>query len=161
MKIFSSLIGILLFTLCLTSCSKESDPEPSQATKTELISKSTWKYENAGIDQDKNGTIDVAISTVAPGVILSCQTDNILTFKSNNSGTVDEGATKCNAGDATTTNFNWNFADNETNLNISNNVFSIMNGKSKIVSLTETALTLSRDTTVFNSNVALVVTLKH
>ena len=161
MKIFSSLIGILLFAVLFTSCQKKSDPDPNQTTKTDLISKSTWKYENAGIDQDKNGTIDVAISTLAPNLILSCQTDNILSFKVNNSGTVDEGATKCNTADATTTNFNWNFADNETSLNISNNVFSIMNGKSKIVTLTETALALSRDTLVFGSNVALVVTLKH
>ena len=161
MKIFPSFIGIVLPVLLFTGCQKKSDPDPNQTTKTDLLSKSTWKYENAGIDQDKNGTIDLAISTIAPGVILTCQTDNILTFKSNNSGTVDEGATKCNTGDATTTSFNWNFADNETALNISNNVFSIMNGKSKIVTLSETALTLSRDTTVFNSNVALVVTLKH
>jgi hypothetical protein len=161
MKIFSSFIGILLFSQVFTSCQKKSDPDPVQATKTDLISKSSWKYDNAGVDFNKDGTIDQPLSALAPGAVATCQTDNILTFKSNNEGTVDEGATKCNAADATTTNFNWNFADNETNLNISNNVFSIMNGKSKIVTLTETAFSLSRDTTVVGSNVALVVTFKH
>ena len=161
MKIFSSFIGILLFSQVFTSCQKESDPAPAQATKTDLISRSPWKYDNAGLDQNKDGSIDMPLSTLAPGAILSCQTDNILTFKPNNAGTVDEGATKCNAADATTTNFNWNFADNETNLTISNNIFSIMNGKSKIVALTETAFSLSRDTLIFGNNVALVVTLKH
>ena len=161
MKFFSSFIGLILLSQAFTGCQKESDPAPAQATKTDLITKSSWKYDNAGIDNNKDGTIDLPLAAVAPGVILSCQTDNLITFKSNNAGSVDEGATKCNATDATTTNFNWNFADNETNLNISNNIFSIMNGKSKIVALSETAFTLSRDTTLVGTNVALVVTLKH
>jgi hypothetical protein len=95
-------------------------------------------------------------------MIPTCLTDNKITFSRNNTGITDEGASKCNTSDQQTTNFNWSFADNEANLNISNNVFALLNGKSKIVSLTATNFTLSRDTTVpiFN-NVALVVSLKH
>ncbi|RYZ30614.1 MAG: hypothetical protein EOO10_02240 [Chitinophagaceae bacterium] len=161
MKIFSSLIGIVLPALLLTNCQKKSDPEPNQTTKTEIISSAAWKYDNAGIDNNKDGTIDIPLSSIGPGILQACQTDNLITFKKDNSGQVDEGATKCNTADATTTNFNWNFSDNETNLNISNNVFSIMNGKSKIVALTNTNLSLSRDTTLLGSNYTLVVSLKH
>ena len=160
MKIFSSLS--LLLVLLLTACSKKSDPQPNQPTKTDYISASAWTYDNAGIDNDKNGTIDIPLSTIAPTLLPACLTDNKITFSGNNTGTTDEGATKCNATDQQTTGFNWNFSDNETNLNISNNVFALLNGKSKIVSLTTANFTLSKDTTIaILGNVALVVSLKH
>lgn len=159
MKIFFSFLCLMIFSLYFISCKK---PDPvAPPTKTDHISASSWTYENAGIDNDRNGTIDVPISTLAPGLVPTCRIDNSLVFKKDNSGTADEGATKCNAADPQTTAFNWSFADNETNLNISNNVFALLNGKSKIVTLNETNFTLSRDTVVFAMNVALVVTLKH
>ena len=161
MKNFSTLLGLLLSALLFTNCSKKSDPDPAPATKTDHLTSSAWKYDNAGIDLNKDGTIDQPLSSIAPGVLQTCQTDNLLTFKKDNSGSVDEGATKCNPADNATTTFNWSFADNETNLNISNNVFAIMNGKSKIVSLTANNLALSRDTLFAGQNLALVVSLKH
>lgn len=160
MKIFSSLLCSLVFVQLL-SCSKKSDPDPVQPSKTDHISASAWKYENAGIDNDRNGTIDLPISTLAPGAIQTCRIDNVLTFRADKSGTADEGAAKCNVGDPQTTPFNWSFVDNETNLTISNNVFALLNGKSKIVTLNETNLTLSRDTVIAATNLSLVVTLKH
>jgi len=159
MKIFSS-VFCFIFTLLFISCQKKSDPAP-QPTKTDHIAASAWTYENAGIDNDKNGTIDLPLSTLAPGLIQTCRIDNLLTFKKDNSGSADEGATKCSTTDAQTSSFNWSFADNEANLNISNNVFALLNGKSKIVALTETSFILSRDTVILSTNVALVVTLKH
>ena len=161
MKIFSSFIGILLGIISFTSCNKKSDPDTNQSTKTDQISASAWKYENAGIDFNKDGNIDQALSALAPGVIQPCQTDNTITFKKDNSGVVDEGASKCNTADPQTTNFNWNFTENETNLNITNNILPFLSGKFKIVALTATNFSLSKDTTFLNSNVTLVVTLKH
>ena len=161
MKIFSSLGFLLIANLVLVSCDKESDPDPQESAKTNHISASPWKYDNAGLDNDRNGTIDVALSVLAPGAIQACRIDNILTFKKDNTGTTDEGASKCNNADPQTTNFNWNFADNEANLTISNNPLAILNGKSKIVTLSETAFALSRDTTIGGTNVTLLVTLKH
>ena len=161
MKFLSSLLYASAFCACFLSCNKKSDPQ-NQPSKTDHISASAWTYENAGIDNDRNGTIDLSLSTVAPTLLPTCLTDNKITFSRNNSGTTDEGATKCNTTDPQTTNFSWNFADNEANLTISNNVFALLNGKSKIVSLTATNFTLSKDTTVVPfGNVALVVSLKH
>lgn len=157
MKIISA---FLLFWVCATAfrCSKE---EPAQITKTDYIAAGTWKYDNAGIDQDKNGTIDYNLSVVAPTLVQVCKTDNGITFNRDKSGVTDEGATKCSTTDPQTTSFNWNFADSETALEVSNNISAIMNGKSKILTLTTTAFTLSRDTVLGGMNVALVVLLKH
>jgi hypothetical protein len=162
MKIFSSLLCLLAFSALWISCSKKSDPDPAQPTKTDHITASAWVYDNAGIDQDKNGTIDLPLSVIAPSVIPTCVTDNKITFSRNNTGSTDEGPLKCNTTDPQTSGFNWSFADNEANLNISNNISALLNGKSKIVTLTATNFTLSRDTTIpFLNNVALVVSLKH
>jgi len=161
MKFLSTILCAGVFSICLLSCNKKSDPQ-NQPTKTDHISASPWMYENAGIDNDKNGTIDLSLSTIAPTLLPTCLTDNKISFSRNNSGTTDEGASKCNTADPQTTNFNWSFADNEANLTISNNVFALLNGKSKIVSLTATNFTLSKDTTIAPlGNVALVVSLKH
>ena len=161
MKIFSSLVFLLTANLVLVSCDKDSDPDPQDSAKVNNLTASSWKYENAGLDNDKNGTVDVSLSVLAPGASQACRIDNVLTFKKDNTGTTDEGATKCNAADPQTTTFNWNLSDNETNLNISNNPLAILNGKSKIVALSETAFALSRDTVIGGTNVTLLVTLKH
>ena len=160
MKIFSPLLCIAITSLPFLSCNKKSDPA-TPTTKTDQLTLSSWTYENAGIDLDRNGSIDQPLSTLAPALVQPCVTDNRLTFKRDNAGTVDEGPTKCNALDAQTSVFNWSFADNETNLTISNNPFPLLNGKSRIVNLTATNFTLSRDTVVFSSTVALIVSLKH
>jgi hypothetical protein len=157
MKIISA---ILFFWVCATAfrCGKD---DAVEVTKTDFITAGTWKYDNAGIDQDKNGTIDFPLTTVAPALVQSCKTDNVITFNRDKSGVTDEGGTKCTTTDPQTAAFNWNFADSETALEVSNNVFAIMNGKSKILTLTTTAFTLSRDTVLGGTSVALVVLLKH
>ncbi|HUC79631.1 MAG TPA: lipocalin family protein [Flavisolibacter sp.] len=161
MKILPSLFCLVLFG-ALFSCKKKSDPEENLQVKTDYITASAWVYENAGIDNNRDGTIDLPISSLAPGMIQACQADNRLTFRKDNTATADEGPTKCNSTDQQSTTFNWSFADNETNLTISNNVFSLLNGKSKIVTLNATSLSLSRDTAVAPfGNVTLVVILKH
>lgn len=159
MKIFPSILCITFFGLLLISCSKKSGPQqPDPPTKTELITTSAWKLEDAGFDQDKNGTIEIS----AMGALWSCQIDNTLSFKTNNSGITDEGATKCNPTDPQTTNFNWSFADAEANINVSGSVLAQINGKSKVVTLTTTNLTLARDTTITGLGSGwVVVKLKH
>src|SRR4051812_42147827 len=103
-----------IYTLCIAcsvlltfaGCKKSSDNKSK--TKTEIISQSSWKIDNA-----KVSGIDVTSSLDA------CEIDNILTFSSNGTGTLDEGATKCDASDPQSNPFSWNFASNETMLHIS------------------------------------------
>ncbi len=95
MKIFL-VVTCLLTVICFLSCSKDSGPDViSAATKLDNISSGAWKYESGGVDQDKNGTIDI------PGSALfgSCSLDNTIIFKKDNTGITDEGGTKCNSSD--------------------------------------------------------------
>lgn len=162
MKNFS--LGLcLLATVSLVACSKKSDLEPVQPTKTDNISASAWTYQEAGLDANRDGMVDAggSLTTLLPTLVPTCRTDNFITFKKDNTGLVDEGATKCNMADASQTSFNWNFADNEANLVVSNNVFGLLNGKSKIVALTTTSFTLTRDTVLGGTTYPIVVLLKH
>lgn len=159
MKIFSTSVRLLALTVAFLSCQKESDQTPPAApTKTDYITSSAWVHESSGVDVDKNGTIDIPSATAG---IASCRLDNILTFKKDKTATADEGASKCDAADPQTSTFNWAFADNEANLVISGNVFSALNGKMAIKTLTATNFTLTKDTVVMAQNVSLIVNLKH
>jgi hypothetical protein len=157
MKIFSSFLYLILFCVAFIGCDKKSDPAPTTPTKTDNISSGPWIYESGGVDQDKNGTIDIAGSLLFG----TCVLDNKISFKKDNTGLTDEGMAKCNTSDPQTAPFNWNFADAEANIVISNNSFSLLNGKFKVVSLTNSAFTLSKDSTIGTLSVSVLVNLKH
>ena len=156
MKIFSSFV-ITVFCICILSCQKKSDP-PAPPTKTDHISASAWKYQRAGLDFDKNGTIE---QDLPAGTVEACRADNLLSFRKDGTGTADEGATKCNAADMQSTTFNWSFADNEASLNISGNSFPLLNGNFKIITLTATDFSLSKETMFGGQNITVVVNFKH
>lgn len=162
MKIFSSFLLLAVISTPFFSCQKETD-KTEQPTKSQLISASGWTYQDGGLDGNGDGAVDAgaSFSVLLPALVPACRTDNVLRFKADNTGTMDEGASKCNTTDDPTTSFNWNFTDNESAINISNNAFAIFNGKSKIKSLTETQLSLTRDTTLAGSTFTLLVILKH
>ena len=160
MKVLSFFAFLSL--VVLGSCQKDDDgnPAPSPKTKQELIASSAWKYNDAKIDSDNNGTGDVALPA---GVVESCQTDNTILFASNGTGTVDEGPTKCNATDPQKIPFTWNLASNESVINFSSAVFAGVGGDFKIISLTETELILSKQLTVppIPLPLTVVVSFKH
>ena len=160
MKIFFA--SFLLFGTLFLGCKKSADPAPA-VTKTDNISASSWTYQDGGIDANRDGVVDAggSFAALSPALVPACRTDNAITFKKDNTGTVDEGTTKCNTTDAQSTTFNWNFSDNETNLNVSNNVFALLNGKSKIYSLTATSFSLTRDTVLAGTTYPIIVILKH
>jgi hypothetical protein len=157
MKVLSilALFSIMLFG----SCQKD-EGGTTPKTKQELISSSAWKYNDAKIDSDNNGTGDVALPA---GLVEPCQTDNTLVFTSNGTGTLDEGPTKCDAGDPQSVPFTWSFGSNETVINFSSVVFAGVGGDFKIISLTETELVLSKQLTVppVPLPVTVVVSFKH
>ena len=152
-------LTILSFCL-LFSCKKDEDTPP---TKTEMITSSSWKYESGGVDQDKNGTVD--LSFAATGILQPCMLDNTVTFSTGGNGTTDEGATKCNAGAPQTSSFIWSFANNATELQVTGG-FLGLGGQFKINTLTTTQLSLAKDTAVSFSggipmNISLIVNLQH
>jgi hypothetical protein len=145
-----SIISLALF------CCKKKDSEVK--TKTTLVSQQSWKFNDAGVDQDKNGTIDTDIS----GFVSACLKDNIVSFASNGSGTSDEGATKCNSSDPQTVPFTWSFASNETMINITGNAIAGKGGQYKIATLNSTQFSLSKDTTITGFGATtIIVNLKH
>lgn len=157
MKIFPSILCLAFFACAFISCNKKSNQQTPQPTKTDHLTASSWKLNAAGVDQDRNGTIDFSVMALIP----ACVIDNSITFKRDNTGVTDEGASKCNAADPQTTNFNWSFANAEANLNISNSVLGQLNGSSKILELTETSLSLTKDTVISGITAGVIVQLKH
>lgn len=145
----------LLLSLSLLSCSKKGSSGP---TKTELLTSSTWKFDRVGLDLDKNGSID---ADLPPGYVLACDTDNSITFKSDFTGTGDEGATKCDPADPQTEAFTWSFQSNETVINFPSVLIAGISGDVRIKQLTATDLDLLKDVVVSGTTVTVVIELKH
>jgi hypothetical protein len=145
---------ILSFITCLaisiflfTNCKKEDDnPPPPSKTNTQRMTQSPWKFSAATVS-------GVNVS----GSLQTCQKDNILTFSTAITGSMDEGATKCNAGDPQVNPFTWNFANNETIVHISTVLFTGGISDFTLVSISDTQLVLSQ---VINSQ-TVVVTFIH
>jgi len=138
---------IALALIFISGCGKDKDDPAPAKTKTELISTGTWKFSSA-----KAGTTDVS------GFLQVCQKDNIYTFVASGTGTINEGTTKCNAGDPQTSPFTWNFASGETILHISTTLFTGGGNDFTLVSLTETELVGSQNYPPYGT---IVVTFVH
>jgi len=143
---------IFAFSLVLSSsCSKDDDDNtPAAKTKTELITKSSWKFSDA-----KVGGVSVA------AFLQPCQKDNILAFIAAGTGTADEGALKCNVADPQTNPFTWSFQTSETVLFVSTPFFTGGSSTFTIVSLTETELVVSQNITVSGTTQNAVITFVH
>ena len=147
---------LAIFVIAFFACKKK-DSDSSGSNKTTLATQQSWKFNNAGADPDKNGTIDLDISSQIP----ACVTDNSISFSTNGSGVVDEGTNKCNTSDPQTLPFTWSFASNETMININGSAIAGKGGQFKIISLTSTQFTLSKDTVLLGTQTAFIVNLKH
>lgn len=154
-----TLLAVLLFA-CLFSCKKSSD-DGSQNTG--HITSGPWKYNTGGIDQDRNGTIDIPFS--ATPLVMPCMTDNTGLFNADGTGTTDEGPTKCDPGLPQSSSFTWSFQNNETELQVAGNGLFGLGGNLKIRELTHTAFEVSKDTTIIFGGlpmtVGLIFELKH
>lgn len=144
--VFSFSVAALLF-----SCQKDATDNPNQSqTKAQLLTSASWKFSMATVN-----------ATDVSGLLQTCQKDNILSFQANGSGSLDEGNSKCNSGDAQTNPFTWNFASNETVLHISTVLFTGGSSDFSIVSLSAASLVVSQNITVSNSTQNAVVTFVH
>ena len=142
-------IGLLALIVVLPSCDKDDDDPPSTKTKTELLTTGTWKFSTA-----TSSGADVSSQ------IPACIRDNTYTFAVAGTGTLNEGATKCNSADPQTSNFTWNWASNETVLHVSTVLLPGGNNDFTVVSISETQLVISQ---VINVGIPLtvLVTLIH
>jgi hypothetical protein len=148
------LFGVLLSVLFVSCDKKDNDDAP---TKTELMTSSSWKYENAGLDTDRNGTIEIS----ADGNVPACLKDNLISFSANGTGTVAESTNVC-PGAAASTAITWSFSNNEQNLTLGGGGIAGISGTFKLLALNTTTLSLGRDTTVpLFGTVQLIINLKH
>jgi hypothetical protein len=155
-KFLMLVISAVLFIGCDKEDNDDNNNEPS--AKTTLLVQQTWKFDNAGIDINKDGVSD---SPLPAGILQACVTDNTLTFAAGGTGTMNEGTNIC-ANAQQTTPFTWNFLSDETILNVNGSVLAgTSGGQFKIVKLTDTQLSLSKDTSILGTPIALIANLKH
>lgn len=130
-----SLITCLTISIFfLSSCQKDSGPTPpASKTNTQRMTENPWKFSTATVG-----------STNVSGSLQTCQKDNILTFTTGVTGTLDEGPAKCNTADPQNIPFTWNFASNETIIHISTVLFTGGGSDFTVVSLTDTQLKVSQ-----------------
>jgi hypothetical protein len=154
-------IFLLLIIFCvLVGCKKK----PEAPTKPQLLAQKPWKYKTAGIDQDKNGSIDLPLPSTS---LQPCMLDNTYVFNSNGTGAINEGPTKCDPAAPQTSPFLWNFSDNETNINLQSAALFGLGGKFKVLALNDTAFNMSKDTSIsmpgipIPLSVAIVIDLNH
>ncbi len=149
---------LAIFSFVFFSCKKDDSSSPGTTTSnTTILAQQSWKFNNAGLDPNKDGTIDTDVS----GFVSACLKDNTVSFAANGSGTSDEGLTKCNSADPQSIPFTWSFASNETLININGNAVAGKGGQYKIVSLTNTNFSLSKDTVYLGTSTTFIVNLKH
>ncbi len=132
--------------LLFSSCDKKDD---IPKTKTELLTQASWRYKSA------------SVGGIAYNNFAACQTDNILTFNASGNGVVDEGATKCNAGDPQTNPFTWSFQNGETLIQLSSPLFTNGDNTVTLVSVTETQLVLIIPVTTLGPTFLVEVTFQH
>lgn len=112
-RIFKSTLLIFLGAalLTVTSCSKDDDtPDPPPTEKSKLTNKDF-------VVSDYNVVINGAVYETYSD-LASCVKDDIIRFLDDNSGSVDEGNTKCDPGDPQTTHFTWAFQSSDKKLKI-------------------------------------------
>ena len=131
-----SLTSLVILVILHISCSKEGNTPPAAKTKTDLITKASWKFEKATA-----GVAGDISSAIKP-----CLKDNTITFATNKTGSISESADVCSPSYAN--NFTWEFQVNETILHLSTPVFPGGSNDFTLVSLTETNLVLSQVMTV-------------
>ncbi|MET0462185.1 MAG: hypothetical protein ABW007_03490 [Chitinophagaceae bacterium] len=149
-----------LFATVLPGCSKDDDDEenPSE-TKTELLVKSSWKFDKA--EAAPLGDISSQIN--------ACVKDNLLSFSASSgtstsgAGVVDEGPTKCDTGAPQTGSFSWELISNGAVLRSSVVLFPGGSTDFNIVTLNATNLVLSQQVTISTGlpPATVTFTLKH
>jgi len=148
MKSFNFILAVLSgAVIFFTSCKKDSN---NTKTKTDFLVQGSWKFDNATV----SGT-DVS------SLILGCQKDNTITFSLGGAGTLDEGATRCNASDSQTRHFTWSLTANETLLHVNDTLFTGGSSDFNVGTLDDNQLVLSQNINIMGTLQPAVVTFKH
>jgi hypothetical protein len=77
----------------------------------ELLTHRPWKYEKAGFDSDEDGVFDALDPSIS-----GCEIDNTVVFKSDGTGSLQEGVIKCKSSDPDILPFMWAFSNNDSSI---------------------------------------------
>jgi len=144
----------LALSIAWASCSKNNSNSNYNAQVT-LLTKSTWKFDTAGVDLDKNGVIDQEDNSLEP-----CFKDNTYVFNKDSTVVMDEGATKCDVSDPQTSSYSWTLTNGNPAV-LKSDVDPILAEGLKVFALTDTKLTVYKDTSFMGVSFWYVLSLKH
>ena len=155
---YPKLCLILLVIAVFTGCSKD-DSTDGEPTRKQLLTTVAWKYVNAGIDANGDGTIDTALPD---GTLKDCDKDNTYIFQPDGTGTMNEGATKCDPLNPQTVPFQYSTNPDVTVINFPDTVINGISGDVNVLLLNATNLTLQKSVEVgLPIPVSVIVELKH
>ncbi|HET6994060.1 MAG TPA: hypothetical protein VFI06_03710 [Chitinophagaceae bacterium] len=123
-KVLTQIPGISLVFLAgafvlLLSCKKEKINSPREKSFAELLTQKEWILAGYGFDDNGNGKLDAA-----ENLIQDCEKDNSYRFNAPDIGTTRDNALSC--GGPGETQFSWQLLNNNTQLEIESNPFSIL-----------------------------------
>lgn len=154
-KIVSYLFTAMAVALVFAACKKDKGEEEPGETKTQLLTKSTWKFDKA----TASGMGDVSSE------IDECITDNLLTFTSTvenaGAGVIDEGDTKCSESNPQTIIFTWTLENSGNTLISSEPFFTDGSTEFTVITLNATSLVVSQEMTFGPLTTTVTVHFKH
>lgn len=125
--------AFMAFAFLLSSCQDDGNL-PVIKTKTQLITQGAWSFDKAF-----QGTVDVTAQVPV------CYKDNVVSFTSSTTGTVNNPVVCTPPPDNTPSTFTWSFTNGETVLSLSASLFPGGSNDFNIVTLSETSLVISQN----------------
>lgn len=138
-----ALFAIVTLSVAFTACKKKD--EPSEVTKTQMLTQGKWKITEVYIEKDNVVALDY-YSTME-----ECEKDNLFTFNADYTITSDEGPTKCDPSvQQTTTDGKWALTNGEKDFTIKESSILPLSGDQSmtIAALDNSIFKLSKDTTI-------------
>jgi hypothetical protein len=153
--------AVLLVIAVVTSCSKNGDkvvnPNPKDTVSaTTYITAKPWKYDTSGLDTNNDGKIDQGGDTT---VVPLCERDDLYTFNTDNTGSVNTGTLHCTVGEAQTTTFNWSLSPDNKTFKATFN--SVLQSGVTVLTLDSLHFAVYRDSTLLGVTYRYIVQLKH
>ena len=135
MKFKKGLLVFAIAALAFAGCKKEDDDDSPSKSKKEMLTSGSW----ITTDVLLNGTSIWSMGD-------DCSKDDYYTLKTDGTGTLDEGPTKCDAADPQTMAVTWALSSDETKLTLDGEV-------STLAELTNSSMILKSSDGGFNTEV--------
>jgi len=118
----------------------------------ELLTGTPWKYEQAGFatdDQEEETSFDALDPRIA-----GCEKDDRIVFRTDGTGTLEEGKVKCRASGPESLPFVWSFQNNDSTIYFQDRYY-------KVRTLTDSRLVLYSDQKLGTTNTRYTIVMKH